>query len=231
MTRLLTLALAAALSASAQVGPSGHWEGTIAVPAGPSKMLLDLAQQSGKWVGSMGVPEKKISGMRVSGLTIQGTNVTFRSPDTPGNPVFRLTWTEGKLVGFMLVPGSELKVELTRTGEPGVVLPEPLSRIPTWLEGDWEGSIPLRDNRTRPVALHFRNNADESASATIDSPAQGMRGALLERIVEDGDSISFAVRIVGGSYKGLRNAEGTEIKGEWTQSGGQKTIPLTLKKK
>ncbi|MDZ4796757.1 MAG: hypothetical protein SGI92_01240 [Bryobacteraceae bacterium] len=232
MFRLLSVALAVAITASAQVGPLGHWEGAVASSNAPSKITLDLARNTrGVWVASLGVPEKNVSGLRAADVAVEGPKVSFIAIDFPGKPPFRLIWKERSLGGFMLAQGKEIPVNFTLAGEPKVELPEPLQPVSKALEGDWEGTLPLTNNRTRPVAVHFRNQPDETASATLDSLTQGMKDALLHRIVEDGNSISFAVRSYGGSYKGLRNEDGSEIKGEWTQNPGQKSIPLIFRKK
>jgi len=232
MFRLLSAALAVAITASAQIGPSGHWEGTVSVPNGPSKISLDLVRdEKGAWIASLGVPEQKVTGLRVSDLLVQGPKLSFTAIDLPGKPPFRLIWKEKALSGLMLIQGKELAVNLAHTGEPKVELPEPLKPVSKALEGDWEGALTLTNNRTRPVAIHFRNTPDGTASATLDSVTQGMRDALLHRILEDGNNVAFAVRSYGGSYKGVRNQDGSEIVGEWTQNSGQKSIPLTFKKK
>ena len=74
--------------AVAQTDPSGHWEGTIDVPNGPTRLALDLAKnEKGVWVASLGVPEQKITGLRVSGVSVEGGKVRLEAPD-PFNQEF-----------------------------------------------------------------------------------------------------------------------------------------------
>src|SRR5690349_5609193 len=115
------LALVVVISASAQTGPSGHWEGTIPAPKGPTKVALDLARKpSGEWTGSIAVPEVKASGLRVSALEVREQSVKFVSIDTPNSPTFDLDFKGGRLTGMVRSGAGELPVEFIRSGEPNV---------------------------------------------------------------------------------------------------------------
>jgi hypothetical protein len=75
---LLACALAAA-SAIAQTDFSGHWEGTVDAPNGPTRLALDLAKNAkGVWVASLGVPEQKVTGLRVTDISVAGSRGPVR---------------------------------------------------------------------------------------------------------------------------------------------------------
>ena len=222
----------AATIAVAQTDLSGHWEGTVDVPNGPTRLALDLAKnEKGVWVASLGVPERKITGLRVTDISVVGSEVRFAAPDLPGSPTFELTLADGKLKGALLVPALSLALEMQRTGDAKVDIAQPSPAVSKELEGDWEGALSLPNGQSRAVVIHFKNQPDQTVEATIDSPSQGVQGLPLKEVAQKGAVVEFAVQAVGGSYKGTLNKEGTEMAGEWTQRSGAAPLTLNLKKK
>jgi hypothetical protein len=221
-----------ATMAAAQTDFSGHWEGTIDAPNGPTRLALDLAKNAkGAWMASLGVPERKIAGLRVTDISVVGSEVRFAAADLPGSPTFELTLADGKLKGALLVQALSLALEMQRTGDAKVEIAQPSPAVSKELEGDWEGAISLPNGQSRAVAIHFKNQPDQTVEATIDSPSQGVQGVPLKGVVQKGAVVEFAVLAVGGSYKGTLNKEGTEIAGEWTQRQAAAPLTLNLKKK
>jgi hypothetical protein len=218
--------------AFAQTDFSGHWEGAVEVPNGPTRLALDLAKNAkGAWVASLGVPEQKITGLRATDVSVVGSEVRFAAPDLPGSPTFELTLVDGKLRGALLVPALSLALEMQRTGDAKVEIAQPSPAVSKELEGDWEGAISLPNGQSRPVIVHFKNQPDQTVEATIESPTQGVQGFPLKEVVQKGVVVEFAVQAVGGSYRGTLNKEGTEIAGQWTQRSGAAPLTLNLKKK
>jgi len=218
--------------AFAQTDFSGHWEGAVEVPNGPTRLALDLAKNAkGAWVASLGVPEQKITGLRATDVSVVGSEVRFAAPDLPGSPTFELTVVDGKLRGALLVPALSLALEMQRTGDAKVEIAQPSPAVSKELEGDWEGAISLPNGQSRPVIVHFKNQPDQTVEATIESPTQGVQGFPLKEVVQKGVVVEFAVQAVGGSYRGTLNKEGTEIAGQWTQRSGAAPLTLNLKKK
>ena len=227
---LIACTLAAA-SAVAQTDFAGHWEGAVEVPNGPTRLALDLAKNAkGVWVASLGVPEQKITGLRVTGIDVVGSEVRFSVTDLPGSPAFELTLADGKLKGALLVQALSLALEMQRTGEAKVDIAPPSPAVSKELEGDWEGLVPVPNGQGLLIIIHFKNQPDQTVEATIDSPGQDAIGLPLKAVAQKGAVVEFAVG-VGGSYKGTLNKEGTQIAGEWTQRQGAAPLPLNLKKK
>jgi hypothetical protein len=227
----LSFALLAAI-AVAQTDFSGHWEGAADVPAGPTRLALDLAKNAkGVWVASLGVPERKVTGLRVTDISVMGSEIRFVAPDLPDSPTFELTLADGKLKGAVLVPALSVELEMRRTGDAKLDIAPPSPAVSKELEGDWEGALSLPDGQSRPIVIHFKNQPDRTVEATIESPSQGVRGFPLKEVAQKGAVVEFAVQAVGGSYKGTLNKEGTQIAGEWTQRSGAPPLTLNLKKK
>ena len=228
---LLSFALLAAI-AVAQTDFSGHWEGTIDAPSGPTRLALDLAKnEKGVWVASLGVPEQKVTGLRATDISVVGSEVRFAVPDLPGSPAFELTLADGKLKGAVLVQALSLALEMQRTGDAKVDIAPPSPAVSKELEGDWEGTISDPDGQSRPVIIHFKNQPDHTVEGTIESPSQGVQGVPLKGVAQKGAVVEFEVLAVGGRYKGTLNKEGTEIAGEWTQRQAAAPLTLNLKKK
>jgi len=219
-------------TAVAQTDFSGHWEGTIDVPNGPTRLALDLARNAkGAWVASLGVPEQKIAGLRVTDISVVGSEVRFAVTDLPGSPTFELTLADGKLKGALLVQALSLALEMQRTGDAKLDIAPPSPAVSKELEGDWEGTIDVPNGQSRTVVIHFKNLPDQTVEASIDSPSQGVQGVTLKGVEQKGAAVEFEVVAVGGSYKGTLNKEGTEIAGEWTQRQAAAPLMLNLKKK
>ena len=218
--------------AVAQTDFAGHWEAAVDVPNGPTRVALDLAKNAkGAWVASLGVPEQKITGLRVTDIEVMGSEVRFTAPDLPGSPTFELTLANGKLTGALLVEALSLVVEMQRTGDAKVEIAPPSPAVSKELEGDWEGALSLPDGQSRPIIIRFKNRPDRTAEATIESPTQGVQGFPLKEVAQKGAVVEFTVQAVGGSYKGTLNKEGTEITGQWAQRQGAAPLTLDLKKK
>ena len=210
---------------------SGHWEGTIDVPNGPTRLALELAKNAkGVWIASLGVPEQKITGLRVTDISVVGSELRFAVRDLPGSPAFELTLVDGKLKGALLVQALSLALEMQRTGEAKVDIAPPSPAVSKELEGDWEGLVPVPNGQGLVIIIHFKNQPDQTVEATIDSPGQDAIGLPLKAVAQKGAVVEFAVG-VGGRYKGTLNKEGTEIAGEWTQRQAAAPLTLNLKKK
>jgi hypothetical protein len=176
------------------------------------------------------VPEQKITGLRVTDISVVGSELRFAVRDLPGSPAFELTLVDGKLKGALLVQALSLALEMQRTGEAKVDIAPPSPAVSKELEGDWEGLVPVPNGQGLLIIIHFKNQPDQTVEATIDSPGQDAIGLPLKAVAQKGAILEFAVG-VGGSYKGTLNKEGTQIAGEWTQRQGEAPFTLNLKKK
>lgn len=67
------------------------------------------------------------------------------------------------------------------------------------------------------LKLHVTAAPDGSLSGTLDSIDQGANGIPCADFKVEGDTFSFRVPPVNGSWKGTVSADGTTLKGTWTQ--------------
>ncbi len=219
-----------ALSAAAAFGQAGHWEANLQIPDRVIGLAVDIDKNAkGEWIGSFAIPAQNMSGLALSEFKIAGQSVKFKVADIPNSPSFDLKLTsETKMTGMLNTPQADLPVEFEKKGDAKVVQPVTSKAVSKALEGDWAGAIET-PNGTLNLIIHFKNNADQTVTATMDSPDQGAKDLKLTEVSESDMAVAFKLAVVNGGYKGTLNKEGTEIAGDWSQGGT--SLPLKLKKK
>jgi hypothetical protein len=86
--------------------------------------------------------------------------------------------------------------------------------------GDYAGMLgPLH------VKLHLTKAADGTFSCAVDSPDQNMVGLACADVHVNGQSLSYTVPTVQGTYTGLLSSDGASLTGVWSQGA---PTPLTL---
>jgi len=226
-TAPLTACLLAGV-ALAQTGPAGHWEGSIQLPDREMKVAIDVAKDDkGGWMGTFAQPEQNVKGVPLSAIKVDDKKLKFKigggdqAPDIDcDQDGAALKCTASNAMGS--VPAS-----FKRTGDAQIEKPKVSSAVSKALEGDWEGTL-TTPNGDIPVVVHFKNQPDNTVKGSMDSPSQGAKDLPLAEIAQKADAVEFGLPMVGGSYKGTLNKEGTQVDGNWSQGGG--TLPLTLKK-
>lgn len=228
--KFLTISLFIALSAVAAFPQAGHWEANLQTPDRVVGFTLDIDKNAkGEWIADFGIPAQKVSGMAVAEIKVDGASVKVKIANSPNAPSFDLKLSgDSKLAGTFVTPQGELPIEFAKKGEAKVEAPVASPAVSKELEGDWAGSIDT-PNGTLNLVVHFKNQPDKTVLATMDSPDQGAKDMKLSDVVQKELAIEFKLKIVGGSYKGTLNKEGTEMTGEWSQ--GANSLPLKLKKK
>lgn len=91
--------------------------------------------------------------------------------------------------------------------------------------GDWLGTLEEGGQKLR-LALHIKQAADGTLSATLDSLDQGVNGIAIDKISFQNGKFSFSSNAVHGTYEGKLTA-GSTIEGTWRQ--GQ-PLPLNFKR-
>lgn len=122
--------------------------------------------------------------------------------------------------------GHSIPFSLTRTGDARIDAPPKSPPIGKELEGTWNGTLDV-NGTARRLVLTMSNQADGTSTASLLS-VDGGGVAIPVAIVQKGTSVMLDVQMVGGSYAGTLNADGTELVGSWKQ--GQAALPLTFKR-
>lgn len=95
------------------------------------------------------------------------------------------------------------------------------------LPGDWQGTLDTGSSKLR-VVFNITQAADGKLSATMDSPDQGAHGIPVDSVTADEGSLTIAVKVVRGEFKGSWTESDKAITGQWTQ--GPNSLPLSLHK-
>ena len=230
-TRLLRGAGAAVLFAAlscAQTGPGGHWEGAFTAGNREIGLTLDLARNDkAEWIASMGMPAPNATGLVVKDLAVNGNSVKFMAVELQMAKL-DLTLADGKLAGTITGPGGSLPIQFKRTGEANVQLPAASQAVSKDLEGDWAGTLKTPGPELQ-IAVHFKNQPDNTVIATIDIPAQNAIGMPINDVKQAGDRVEFGLKIAHASFQGTLNKDRGELTGQLGHD--EQAMQVTLKKK
>lgn len=67
--------------------------------------------------------------------------------------------------------------------------------------GDWIGALDVPGTRSR-ITLHVTKLDDGTLKGTLDSPAEGVKGAALDDIRLDFNLVRFRCKVISASYMG-----------------------------
>ena len=213
--------------AQTPAGPSGHWEGSIQVPAQEIKIELDLAQTGGKWEGTITIPAQGLKSLPLSAMTVSGEAVGFAIGGIPGEPTFKGTLSKDAktLAGDFSQGGGTVPFSVARTGEAKIEPPPKSTPITKDFEGSWEGALDIQ-GKTLRLIMKLSNKPDGTATGTVISVDQGGVEIPIAAVVQTGAHLRLVVPAVIGNYEGdLKDGQFT---GTWTQ--GPNSWPLLLKR-
>jgi hypothetical protein len=213
---------------SAQTSPAGHWEGVFRPEGREIGLSLDLAKNNkAEWIASMGVPAQNVTGLVVKDLAVDGNSVKFIAVELQMAKL-DLTLADGRLAGTIAGPRESLPIEFKRTGEANVQLPPASPAVSKDLEGDWAGTLKTPGPELE-IAVHFKNQPDNTVLATIDIPAQNAMGMPINDVKQSGDKVEFGLKIAHASFQGTLNKDRNELTGQLGHD--EQAMQITLKKK
>ena len=229
-TYVLAAASLFCFAAAAQEGPRGHWTGTVDGPNNQTMTIeLDFDKTAKGWIGSLSIPEQKLSGLPLESVDFDDGKLKFVLMNTGGNsPGFtgKLAADGKTITGEMTQSGGTIPLTLKRTGEAKVELPKSSPAVSKELTGKWEGTLQVGEGLR--LVLNIENK-ESGAVATLISVDQGGGKIPVSAIEEKDGKVSLKVTMVNGGYQGQMDKEGTTLSGEWTQNGN--TAPLVFSKK
>lgn len=221
---------AAILAAQSKPAPAGHWEGSIKVPTGELKVVVDIDRDAkGNWVGDIDVPEQGVKDLPLGDVTVSAEAISFSMTAGPGNPKFngKLSSEGTILAGDFSQGGGTVPFSLKRTGDAKVSLPPASPTLPDKFVGTWEGKLEAPGASMR-IVFHLANKGG-TAVGTIDSPDQGASGIPISLITVTGKALQVGVQIIAGEYKGNLGEDGKTITGTWSQGGASLNLALVKK--
>jgi hypothetical protein len=213
----------------AQTGPAGHWEATFKANDREIGLGLDLARNAKpEWIASMSVPAENVTGLVVMDVTVNGNSVKFVAVELMMARFDLALGPDGRMTGTLSNRQTTVPIEFKRTGEAKVELIPASPAVSKELEGDWEGSLETPGRAFRMI-FHFNNQADNTVTATIDTPDRSGVRLPLNNVRQTGQKVEVGIRIAHAAFEGVLNLEGTELTGLFTH--GENRIPLNLRKR
>ncbi|HTR81211.1 MAG TPA: alpha/beta fold hydrolase [Bacteroidota bacterium] len=94
------------------------------------------------------------------------------------------------------------------------------------ISGLWQGSLKVQSMELR-IIFHVEKDSTGMFKATLDSPDQGAKGIIVDKINMAHDSVSFEVTMIGGGFYGVLQPGDSVIAGDWKQGG--LSFPLSLR--
>lgn len=92
------------------------------------------------------------------------------------------------------------------------------------ISGDWQGT--LEAGKSLRIIAKIAKGEKGGWSSKFYSIDQTPQPFAASATTLEGNTVKFAVDLIGGSYEGTLSADGTTMTGTWTQ--GSKPLPLTL---
>jgi D-alanyl-D-alanine-carboxypeptidase/D-alanyl-D-alanine-endopeptidase len=87
-----------------------------------------------------------------------------------------------------------------------------IAQQPTNISGDYAGDL-----AGLPIKLHLTDGPDGTLSGTVDSPNQGAAGIPCAGFHRAGDSLSFTIPSIHGTWNGKIESNGLTLSGIWNQ--------------
>jgi hypothetical protein len=231
---MVWLLAAFAVSALAPAGgvPQGRWEGSIAVPDRALPLIVDLARDGERWVGSVTLPGLSIKGAALDHVAVTPQGATFALTVPEGGRGLAATFTgrigkDGGMTGTFLQAGNSAAFALRRVGEAQVDPPVSSTPVAAALEGEWRGDYE-RDGYARHVTITLRNHAGGPATATFGIVGKRNNDLPVDLVQQDGALVTVYSHATGLSYEGRPGAEPDTLAGTLTQ--GSVDIPLALRR-
>ena len=222
------------LRAQIVADPSGHWEGAIQAPGKEVRFEVDLAKNSkGELAGTFSNPAQNIRGYPLSNVAFDGRSVRFLlKVNSGGGPFEGVLSADGKsMSGDFTTATAEgnftVPFSLTRTGDARIEPPSRSAAIGKELEGTWNGTLDVNGKQQVRLVLKMSNQPDGTATGSLVTVDQGV-DIPVTTITQKASSLILDIKVVGGTYSSVLNADGTELVGTWTQ--GSLVLPLTFRR-
>lgn len=122
----------------------------------------------------------------------------------------------------------DARVVFDKDGKIGGLFFNPVKKPkPQGVEEIYEGTLKVGEVEVRLV-FHLFKQKDGSYAGTMDSPAQGAMGLVLDEVSVKDDTVRLEYKSAKMVFEGKRSKDGQQLTGELKQAG--QTFPLTLKK-
>ena len=198
---------AAALACGAEEVISGRWEGMAQIPDYELKMVIDLAEENGVWVGSIIIPGLDVKGAPLTDIAVRPPEVSFAVKGALGVRLKLLLDANSRMTGDFEQAGNRALTTLNKTGPPQVERPPRNTAVARELEGEWKGDYEML-GYTRQVSIKFTNRGLEGAGAEFVIVGRKHNNLPVDLVSQEGDLVVVDSHEIGISFEGrLRNGK------------------------
>ena len=225
---------ASALLCRGAESAAGRWEGPVQIPGRELKLIVDLAEESGKgWIGSIIIPGLAVKGAPLIDRKAGGSNLVFEIKGALGSEKVgpaqiqaHLT-PDNRLEGNFKQGGNSAPFRLEKIGPPQVELPPRNTPVSRELEGEWKGEYEMM-GYPRQVTMKFSNRGAEGATLEFTVVGKRVNNVPVSLITQEGDFLTVTSAEFGRTFEGRFKKEAGEIRGTIVQ--GSLESPLSLRR-
>jgi pimeloyl-ACP methyl ester carboxylesterase len=212
--------------AAAGRGLVGSWEGPLKVtPQIELRIILEVEKsKSGSLTAKLASPDEGLKDLPIASIALEADVVTFDLRVTGATYKGKLNRDGTEITGEWTQRGSSFPLTLKRFDPSKVVA----AVIPKELEGIWLGKLTAGGGIEVRLALKVEKGKDGALKAVLASPDQGVNSIPISSISLKDGALTFESKVIGASFNGKRNKDGTAFEGTFHQHGAN--LPLTLKK-
>ena len=213
---------------------AGRWEGPVQIPGRELKLIVDLAEESGKgWAGSIIIPGLGVKGAPLIDRKASGSDLVFEikgvlGSEKVGPAELQARLTAGnRLEGNFKQGGNSAPFVLEKTGPPQVDLAPRNTPVSKELEGEWKGQYEMM-GYPRQVTMKFSNRGAEGAALEFTVVGKRVNNVPVSLITQEGDFLTVNSAEFGMTFEGRFKKEAGEIHGTIIQ--GPLESPLNLRR-
>ena len=200
----------------------GEWVGELAPPGGPKITAVFRFQMSkdGKFSGVADIPEQGQSGIPLSDIVLEGSEVTLKIAG--GQADFAGKLAGNRIEGAVKQGGQDMKMNLTKGKyeSPGFDLsPEDKKR----LLGIWIGKY-AQGGPTHTVVWRFDPRTDGKLKGTAAAPEATVQVLPITDLSLKGDQLTFKIPGAGADFTGTLS--GDSLSGTFKARGQEYKINL-----
>jgi hypothetical protein len=204
---------------------SGRWEGTTQIPDDELNVIVDLAQENGRWVGSIIIQGLDMKGAPLTDIAVKSPDVSFTVKGALGIQLKLQLDGNGKMTGNFEQAGNRALTTLRKTGPPQVEHPPRNTPVAKELEGEWKGDYQML-GYTRHVSLKFANRGADGATAEFVIVGRKINNLPVDLVIQEGDLVSVDSHEIGIGFEG--RLRGGKLSGAIRQ--GTIETPLVLER-
>lgn len=213
---------------------TGRWEGAAQIPGGEIKLVVDLAEESGKgWSGSVIIPGFGVKGAPLVDLHAKSPDLAFTIKGALGNErvgqaeIRAHLTADGHLAGDFHQGGNSAPFVLEKTGPPQVELPPQSTPVQKELSGEWKGEYAM-SGYARQVTMKFADRGPDAPGLEFVIVGKKVNDVPVSLLTQEGNLLTIRSDEFGITYEGFFRKEAGEIKG--TISQGPFEEPLIMRR-